>query len=913
MVSALPKNRDQVGPCPTDGMDSTNSRTHPIQGVHPLAESRLAVLPPVEPVRAATQGATAEHFERHRQWQADRYSDDKGRRESAGGKAPLGLNIPTPGAGKTTSVLTESAGSDLPTVYIGDRREDADAASIRQPLIFRRRAHENAPGERNHCARTAADDGVLGWRSDGTPILMHPDWSNSINGALLIRELADHGQTVGGNLCPTCPKGMLRALNNPTSRYTPYQKKRMQEFLNQHYDEKEQAGILGSECWLDENAEATKALHISITSAGLGASDSEYHGEEDNRHRGLAVDETRPGVMGETIPLSFADIGQALDDIRDHRVRAANEKGDLIFRLPNVKTEKGEDAMRQRIEELEDDLQFSRHVETVYHKLHEELARLQDVSAKEAIDVPNAMVDAIREFRDATVRRHLAPHEKPSWETPAKIRRVPHRLIEIIATSIERGSACVYQGVLRVVYTSPLFEIIERGDHPVLATDATPDPKLLEIMRAKGATITDLKAHQNVVYYYDHRRYRGTGVRHRSDGSIIERSAEMQMAEARRKVREHQHTLSIVQRNHPESAGQEWVSHGNRQDMIPLLSTITGTDLAKLEKMPEQDLRNLVDVYRVGWYGLHDRAHDKWTSLHLDIWGDPSIPDGAKALAYMDHRALCIHAGLPAQPHYRDEWLPAREHRVEMNGHDVEVPRRVHAVPEIRDFMQMLKDNVELQTIGRLRGVNADRPLIVAKHGGTPNAALDAHGIPSYPALLDPSPTDRDRKEQEHQDAMTGIDGYMRELVRDGKGVTRENLNQLQRERGEPQTAPATYQKWLASPNALSFSAYMAKTGRGSRYAKALDRAVYRAPAGTTEMEIGQRIEEIRQAQHSKGGCVTDADVLRGMLQDARALCAADEPNAIDQLAAEIITTVLTGDGGIYSTTPPAIAPPAAA
>lgn len=245
-----------------------------------------------------------------------------------------------------------------------------------------------------------------------------------------------------------------------------------------------------------------------------------------------------------------------------------------------------------------------------------------------------------------------------------------------------------------------------------------------------------------------------------------------------------------------------------------------------------------------------------------------------------------------------------------MNGYSVEVPRRVHAVPEIREFIQARIDDMQLQGIGRLRAVNSDEILIVAKHGGTPNAALDANGIPAYPVPLDPSPTDRGRKDQEHQDALTRIDLVMIDLVRDGRDVTRENLIQRQRETGQPQTSPATYRKWLVAPNVIPFLEYMAKTGRAARYSKALNRALYRGPENTTLEMIDQRIEDIHQAQISKGGCVTDADVLRGMLADARALYESED--AIDRLAGEVITTVLTGDGTIYYTTPPAIAPPAA-
>jgi hypothetical protein len=280
-------------------------------------------------------------------------------------------------------------------------------------------------------------------------------------------------------------------------------------------------------------------------------------------------------------------------------------------------------------------------------------------------------------------------------------------------------------------------------------------------------------------------------------------------------------------------------------------------------------------------------------------------------MMYIAHRALRIHAGLPPMPHYRDEWIPARQYRVEMNGNAVEVPRRVHAITEVRDFIQAYKDNIQIQTNGRGRAANSNNILFVAKHGGTPNEALDAHGIPSFPMPLDPSSTDRERKTQERQDAFTRIDLVMTELARDGKDVTRKNLNQMQRETGQPQTASGTYKQWIASPHVMPFAEYLARTGRGARYNKMLERALARGREDITARDIEQRIEEVRQAQISKGGVVTDEAVLHGMVTDAIKLYESDD--ILDRLAGEVITSVLTGDGSIYYTTPPAMAPPAAA
>ncbi len=912
MSASFSTNPDQVLPYPVDGMDTQTGKIR-MQGVHPLPQSRLAVLTPAAEVRAAMQAAIAEQRQRQAAWQDARYSSEKDEKTAATGHAPALLLSPTTGTGKTSGMLASQAETALPTAYVADRRADADGAVTRHPVIFRRRAHEDAPGQANNCARVAPKDGVLGYRGDGSPILMPDNWSNIIDGDLIIRKLAKKWQSVGGNLCPTCPKGILNAIHNPHSRLNSHQKKQMQKYLNQYFTGDEQSGIMATMCWLDENRKAMASAHIAITMAGIGASDIVHESATGIVNRSLDVDETRPGVMGEAPILTFADIGQALDDIIDHRARAFNEKVTLISRLPQARTEKGEDAMRERIAELAREVEYSQCCENAYKRLHAALLNAPDLD-NAGQDVPSEMREAIAEFRAAVEKRHVAPHEKPSWNSLAEMRRLPTRLIGHIAESIERGSASILPGRrLCIAVPSQLNRAIDAGDHPVFIADATPDPTLKDIFQAKGGQMLDLKAAQRIIYLYDHRRYRGAGPRRDRHGNPIVRTREMRLAEAHRKLREAEHTEQIAkqfckERGLPENRAP-WSHMGNRQEIIPLLSLISRVDLDDLEKMPETQLRGLASDHRLGWNGLHDRAHDEWTGCNQHQWGDPTLPDQDAARMYTAHRALRIHAGLAALPHYRDEWIPARQHRVEMNGNAVEVPRRVHAIPEVRDFMQARNDDMQLQAIGRARAVNSDEVLFVAKHGGTPNAALDAHGIPAYPKPLDPSLTDRERKSQQRQAAFTRIDLVMTELVRDGKDVTRKNLNQVQREMGQPQTAPETYGQWLASPHVMPFAEYLAKVGRGAQYAKKLERTLAHGREDITERDIERRIEEICQAQISKGGVVTDKAVLHGMLSDARLLYESDD--ILDRLAGEVITSVLTGDGSIYYTSPPAMAPPA--
>jgi hypothetical protein len=735
---------------------------------------------------------------------------------------------------------------------------------------------------------------------------MPDNWTSVINGEPLIRELATRNHPIGGNLCTSCPKGLIGAIRNPNSRYKPFEKNGIQRFIDQYFDKKQQDAIHSTPCWLDENQQAMRSPQIAISQAGLGPSDlicTDAGGE--SQHRGLIVDETRQGVMGRVMVLSFSDIGKALDDIEDFRLRAVQKKSDLIWNLPNARTVQGEDSMRAEIDRLSAEIQHGEACGTVYKSLHASLAEAPD---NEWCDVPPSMTAAIDTFLSSTTRQHTHPHERPSWETLAQLRRLPVRMLEIIAESIRRGSASILPGRrLAVAVPSQLFEIIEGGDHPLLIADATPDPTLAAILAAKGAKIETLRAKQNVIVFYDHRRYRGAGPSVGKNG-LPTRSRDLDEAEARRKMREARYSESAVKAHIPSDA--EWVDIGNKKAMIPLLALKSGYDLEMLEQMPTEQLRALADQHNVGWFGLHDRAHDRWTGKFMHVWGDPTIPDAEAERMYVTHRALLIHAGLPALPHWQNKWLDAHQHEIEMDGHLVSVPRRVHAIREIRDYIQKIKDSVELQVIGRLRAANSDVPLVVLRHGGSPNASLDAQGIRSIPLKLDPSPTADDKKSGERERAFARINAAMADIVANNGTVSRKNLREWQKEHQQEQTSPGTYRAWLASHHALPFAEWMAKTGRGAAYARAIERALCRGPADLTADDIGDRIDQIRQAQIKKGGVLTDETVLRGMLADADLIFQAFERgdesmDAVDMLAAEVLTTVATGDGLSYITDPP--------
>ena len=885
-----------------------HNATH-IESAGAAARTPVEVLH-VEEARRRLDRHLAGHEARAAKWRKDRYGEDPDAAKAAKGNAPQALADPSTGVGKTSAIIALQASSPQPSVYVTDRRRDADRPVQQHPLVFmRRRPRENAPGEANNCAMMPG--GILARRPDGSAIVIPDGWTRDLNDSPLPYAFPDAYHSVGGEICPKCPKGMLRAVRNPRTRLTPWQIERMQKKLDQYFSMGEQDLIADTLCWLDENAQAIKTRHISVTTKGFNASDHGFKPAPDEpaEERSVGMDETLPGIMGKILPLRRTTIASVLENIADHRKRAFTEKGNLMSRLHLARTEKGEDGMRARIDEIDAEVVYGRRCEPVCLAI---INALTENAADESADdrmAPESLLAATQAFLEAGPAEYMAAYEKAVWKDLVELEALPERLMQIIIESISEGSATLNGDRLMVFQSSLIGQLILDRDTPFSVVDATPDQTLKAVMiRKNGATYTPLKAVQNMEAHCDHRRYRGVGAHRGADGQTIPMTPEMTRAEAQRKLREAAHTETLLEPN-----GVAWVHMGNKAEMVPLLEEVSGRNT---EGWDQTRLRELADQFYVGWNGLHDRAHDQYAGMNIHLWGDPSTPDDERIMLYRAHRAALIHAGLPAMPIYVDRWLARGRRTATIAGKPVPFPRRTHAVPEIHEYLQALVDNGKLQTVGRNRAVNSPITLHAALHGGTPCVTLEENGITAIPAHLDPAPTDRDRKTKERQDAFARIDLVMTELVRDGKAVTRKNLNRHQRETGQPQTgqpqtAPETYAQWLASPHVLPFAEHLARTGRGAQYAKKLERALARGREDITERDIEQRIEDIRLAQIRKGGVVTGETVLRGMLADARRLYESDD--ILDRLAGEVITSVLTGDGSIYYTTPPAMAPPAAA
>jgi hypothetical protein len=666
---------------------------------------------------------------------------------------------------------------------------------------------------------------------------------------------------------------------------TPWEKAREQERLDESFLDEDQI-LLGTSCWIDENNEAANTLHISVTAKGYSPGDVRYSIKSGADHeagnstvsRNCLLDESQKSMVGELIILSREDIAAGLENIKTHRMSATSHKVDLIAKLPSAKTEKGEDAMRERIQSQEDAIEYGTRVEPVLRALFTLITEAA-IEDRDHHHIPDAAQVAIKDAIDSAGIRDLPDFERAVWDKQ-QLKHLPNRITGMILRSILNGSATLCAAGLAVFAPAPQLETIIKGDTPVYLADATPDPALKAIMLAKDATHIQATAQQNVTAYYDVRRYRGSPDKNR-------RTRRMETAEAKRK-------LGLIRRAQADpkyNNGASWYVIGNKSEMIPLLELLSGQSTAP---MPTAGLLQLAAEHHIGWYGRHHRAHNDWTDCNLIQFGDPTIPDEVRAKAWMAYRAALIYAeveGALDLPLYTDEWLGRGKRSVNVEGVMVPFPRRTHANDHIHAFMQELVDASRIQTDGRLRAVNAERKLFILQFGGTPCAARAAHGIHSESAILDTSPTDKERKVQQHQEAMARISTTFTEIldlsamVAEVPMLSLKTLNAQQQRHGEAQTSSATYQQFLASPVVLPFVEFMAKTGRGARYARLINPAT--SEWGTTPAQIEARVAEIYQAQISKGGQITNRDVILAMLNAADTL--ADSPREIDELVAEYI------------------------
>ncbi|MBU2772220.1 hypothetical protein, partial [Acidithiobacillus caldus] len=185
---------------------------------------------------------------------------------------------------------------------------------------------------------------------------------------------------------------------------------------------------------------------------------------------------------------------------------------------------------------------------------------------------------------------------------------------------------------------------------------------------------------------------------------------------------------------------------------------------------------------------------------------------------------------------------------------------RVHRDPQIREFLQSIIDNEEIQWIGRARAINAspDDPIRIYKVGGIPNASYEKYGITAdqiHEAKILQRQSRRERLDEIIRRKNQSVMAASQLLHDSGQTITYGSIRETQIRMGEEPVHRRVIQSVMSTPEwAQRFAEDAAKRGRGARAMKAIAEAQKTAKRNNdpqaVEIASGMAVEALR----SKGG-----------------------------------------------------------
>lgn len=322
-----------------------------------------------------------------------------------------------------------------------------------------------------------------------------------------------------------------------------------------------------------------------------------------------------------------------------------------------------------------------------------------DVAGRIAGDVqPDAMrvLDVYKRARKAGAFRTAgtAPWERVGLRDDGGF-HIPLRALRTLATNIEAGVMRTARNHWVAHELSPVIEWTQKHGSTVFMDATLPIP-LRAIVEATGGQIIEASAPQN------HRIQRVTGhlyARGMVGPGEYQRNAKSRLRELERiaaqlprpgAIISHKATLRYSQTacDHPSAAN----------DAAAGFEARTGV--------------------AIGWFGGHDRGHNRWSGRHLALVGMPLLSPEAISFSYGADRAALAQAGI--------DW-PAWDGTM-TDPADPASPQGVPmpAVSHVREWLMDRYAAGIAQAIGRNRAVNHDgTPLLAQLWGGIDHPELD--------------------------------------------------------------------------------------------------------------------------------------------------------------------------------------------
>ena len=355
----------------------------------------------------------------------------------------------------------------------------------------------------------------------------------------------------------------------------------------------------------------------------------------------------------------------------------------------------------------------------------------------------------------------LAGWEKLQFNAAGEMSDNPLRAAHAIAESLRFGDGFVNNGELVVAHSLPVMERLASGQ-PTIVMDATPDPVIMDVVRAQGGQIINAVARQNVRITRYPTRFWGLT------------QLNVKRAGAERRDRAIKKYESIM-KHHGEAAA--FLFHKKATDEL-----ITEVEADGQKYQVRKDGGSTGSL---GYWGKHHRAHNKWKDKRLVIVGSFFPPLETWRAMYQVSRIAALGAGAadpknwPAWPDdmelIKDAWICEGDHEVQCR---LPLP----ADPHIREWLLNRVTSETVQAIGRARGANADNTIDIHIYGGVPLHGLWRHGLSVAEYADDPECLGQTKADhmgamaQERQANLGRVDALAARVISKGQIVTRQTL-----------------------------------------------------------------------------------------------------------------------------------------
>lgn len=366
-----------------------------------------------------------------------------------------------------------------------------------------------------------------------------------------------------------------------------------------------------------------------------------------------------------------------------------------------------------------------------------------------SISVDSTLLESIQGILEVA-KKHKDDVALAAWETlkfnsAGEMSDNPLRAAHAIAESLKFGDGYVTDGQLVVAASLPVMERLASGQ-PTVIMDATPDPVVVDVVRAQGGVIVNAIARQNVRIVRHPTRFWGLT------------PLNIKRAGADRVQREVAKYKAIMA--HHEGAA--CLFHKRATDKI---------DPKEINPM-------------LGHWGRHHRAHNAWTGRPLVIVGSFFPPLEAWRAEYQVSRIAALSAGANAEnwPVWPDDLAMVKDEWICEGAHDVPSQLPLPIDPQIRQWLLNRVASETVQAIGRARGANAENTIDVHIYGGVPLHGLWQHGLAVAEYADDPEclgltkAEHMDAMAQERRASLGRVDNIAARVIAKGRTVTRQTL-----------------------------------------------------------------------------------------------------------------------------------------